>query len=194
MEHVRVFNQRAEEFRADVTRAKRLLEDTSGTAVIGYRAASWSIDARTPWAHRILAEAGYRYSSSLFPISHDLYGMPNAPRVPYYGGSADILEIPATTTRLLGRNWPAAGGGYFRLLPIAVSMWLLKRSQRLDAAPVIFYFHPWELDPEQPRVANASAKARFRHYLNLDKVESRMRVLLDALPWDRMDRIYCAEA
>src|SRR5690606_7988497 len=140
--------------------AKKLLEDVSGTPVRGYRAASWSIDARTPWAHRILREVGYEYSSSVFPISHDHYGVPNAPTRPFYVDVADILEIPATTAPFAGRNLPAAGGGYFRLLPLPVSLWLMRRALRSNATPVVFYFHPWELDPEQPRMAGASARAR----------------------------------
>jgi polysaccharide deacetylase family protein (PEP-CTERM system associated) len=188
MQHVRVFTQRPEEFRADVTEAKRLLEDVSGQPVRGYRAASWSIDLRTPWAHEILKAAGYEYSSSIYPIAHDHYGVPDAPTVPFYVRAADMLEIPATTLRLFGRNVPSAGGGFFRLLPLAASQWLLRRAQR--QSPAMFYFHPWEVDPEQPRIAGASAKARFRHYLNLDKFEARLKVLLRSFAWDRMDRVF----
>ena len=191
MQHERVFAQTPEEFRADAARAKKLLEDTSGTAVRGYRAASWSLDARTPWAHRILREIGYEYSSSIYPIAHDHYGVPNAPAVPFYVSSADILEIPASTVRFAGRNWPVAGGGYFRLLPLGVSLWLLKRAHATRGVPIVFYFHPWELDPEQPRIPGADRRSRFRHYLNLDKTEPRLRVLLATLQWDRMDRIFC---
>jgi polysaccharide deacetylase family protein (PEP-CTERM system associated) len=191
MRHVRVWNQQPEEFLADVARAKRLLEDVSGTPVLGYRAASWSFDSRTPWMHRILEEAGYEYSSSVYPIAHDHYGVPDAPVVPFYSPSTRILEIPASTVRLLGRNWPAAGGGYFRLLPLPVSLWLLRRARRTLESPALFYFHPWEIDPGQPRIAGAGAKARFRHYLNLDKMETRLKVLLGALRWDRVDRIFC---
>jgi polysaccharide deacetylase family protein (PEP-CTERM system associated) len=194
MLHRRVFEQTPDEFRADAGRAKRLLEDTSGTEVLGYRAPSWSIDLRTPWAHGILRELGYRYSSSIYPIAHDHYGVPNAPTAPFYPRSADILEIPASTVRLAGRNWPAAGGGYFRALPLAVSLWLLRYAERTQATPMLFYFHPWEIDAEQPRVAGASRKARFRHYLNLDKMEPRLTVLLSAFSWGRMDRIFPTSA
>jgi polysaccharide deacetylase family protein (PEP-CTERM system associated) len=190
MRHVRVRAQTREEFRMDVATAKKLLEDVSGQAVRGYRAASWSIDERTPWAHRTLAEAGYEYSSSLFPIQHDHYGVPNAPTQPFYIDSAGILEIPATTTRLAGRNVPAAGGGYFRLLPLRASIWLMRRVLRAGTAPAVFYFHPWELDPGQPRIRGASARARFRHYLNLDKFESRLAAMLERFSWDRMDRVF----
>jgi polysaccharide deacetylase family protein (PEP-CTERM system associated) len=187
MRHVRVFTQQPEEFRADAGAAKKLLEDVSGQPVRGYRAASWSMDARTPWAHRILRECGYEYSSSLFPIAHDHYGVPDAPAAPFYIDSADILEIPATTAHLFGRNLPAAGGGFFRLLPLPVSFWLMRRAQQQNGVPVVFYFHPWELDPEQPRMAGASARARFRHYLNLDKFGGRLASLLQTFRWQRMD-------
>jgi polysaccharide deacetylase family protein (PEP-CTERM system associated) len=194
MLHKRVFSQAPEEFREDASRAKKLLEDTSGTAVRGYRAPSWSIDGRTPWAHRILQEVGYEYSSSIYPIAHDHYGMPNAPAAPFYVASTNVLEIPASTLRFVGRNWPVAGGGYFRLLPLGVSLRLLKRARTTRGIPVLFYFHPWELDPEQPRIPGAGRKSRFRHYVNLDKTEQRLRVLLGALPWDRIDRIFCRPA
>jgi polysaccharide deacetylase family protein (PEP-CTERM system associated) len=190
MRHVRVWDQSPDEFRADVERAKGLLEDVSGQGIRGYRAASWSLDQRTPWAHRILAEAGYKYSSSVYPILHDHYGLPNAPAYPFYVRSAGILEIPASTTRLLGRNLPAAGGGYFRLLPLAVSRWLMRRIPRTSELPAIFYFHPWELDPGQPRMQGISMRTRFRHYLNLQRFEPRLRRLLRDLNWGRMDEIY----
>ncbi len=190
MRHVRVWRQRPEEFQQDVTTAKRLLEDASGTPVRGYRAASWSFNASTPWMHRILAEAGYEYSSSIYPIAHDHYGMPDASVVPFYVRGCQLLEIPATTVRLFGRNWPAAGGGYFRLLPLAASLWLVKRARQTLDVPAVFYCHPWEFDPEQPRIAGASARARFRHYVNLDRTAPRLKALLAALPWDRMDRVF----
>jgi polysaccharide deacetylase family protein (PEP-CTERM system associated) len=188
MSHVRVWAQRPEEFLEDARNAKHLLEDVSGKAVQGYRAASWSIDERTPWAHSVLGEAGYLYSSSLYPIMHDHYGVPSAPTRPFYCKSA-MLEIPASTVRFLGRNWPAGGGGYFRLLPLKTSLWLVRRARR-TGVPAVFYFHPWELDPDQPSMAGISKRARFRHYLNLRKFEGRLKVLLKAFQWDRMDRVY----
>lgn len=191
--HVRVWNQEPAEFRKDAGTAKQLLEDITGSPVRGYRAASWSIDERTPWVHAILGEIGYEYSSSLYPIAHDHYGVPDAPTGPFFVQSTDFLEIPATTARLAGRNWPAAGGGYFRLLPLSVSLWLLRRALRDTGLPAVFYFHPWELDPTQPRIDGASRRARFRHYLNLDKFEHRLEVLLDSFTWGRMDRIFLAE-
>lgn len=190
MRHVRAWSQQPDEFRRDVTDAKRLLEDVSGQAVRGYRAASWSIDRRTPWAHEILREAGYEYSSSLYPIAHDHFGVPDAPAQPFYPRGVDLLEIPASTVRFAGRNFPAAGGGYFRLLPLAASLWLVRRVGAARGLPAVFYFHPWELDPGQPRMAGASRRARFRHYLNLDKFEARLTVLLSKFRWDRMDRIF----
>ena len=190
MRHVRVRAQTADEFRRDVTTAKRLLEDVSSCPVLGYRAASWSLDERTPWAHDVLGEAGYAYSSSLYPIVHDHYGVPDAPQRPFYTQSGKLLEVPATTARWAGRNWPAAGGGYFRLLPLTVSTWLLRRARRTLGVPAVFYFHPWELDPGQPRVPGAGARARFRHYVNLDKFEPRLKQLLQAFRWDRMDRVF----
>ena len=166
--HKRVWSQTPDEFREDASQARKLLEDTGGVPVVGYRAASWSIDQRTPWAHEILAEIGYKYSSSIYPVSHDHYGMPDAPREPHVIDSAGIIEIPPSTSRIFGRNIPAGGGGYFRLFPLRLSRYFIDRQQRKDAFPYVFYFHPWELDPEQPRFKDAPFRARFRHYVNLD--------------------------
>jgi polysaccharide deacetylase family protein (PEP-CTERM system associated) len=190
MRHIRVSAQTRDEFRADATQAKRLLEDTGGQAVRGYRAASWSLDERTPWAYDVLREAGYEYSSSLYPVVHDHYGVPSAPTEPFYVRPGTMLEIPASTVTLGGRNWPAAGGGYFRLLPLPLSLWLLRRAKLPNGVPAVFYFHPWELDPDQPRMAGISTRTRFRHYVNLGKVESRLKRLLESFKWDRIDRIY----
>ena len=191
MEHIRVWAQQPDEFLKDASTAKKLLEDVSGTVVNGYRAASWSIDGRTPWAHEILAEAGYRYSSSVYPVSHDHYGVPDAPREPY--DVDGLLEIPPSTARFLGRNIPASGGGYFRLYPMAFSRYLIRRSESSGGQPYMFYFHPWELDPDQPRMSGASFKARFRHYLNLGKFGHRLEALLREFRWGRMDEIYLGE-
>ncbi|MDX1517336.1 MAG: DUF3473 domain-containing protein [Woeseiaceae bacterium] len=187
--HHRVWTQSPDEFRADAGDAKKLLEDVAGNAVVGYRAASWSIDARTPWAHRILAELGYRYSSSVYPVSHDTYGMPDAPRHPHVVADSGIIEFPPTTATVLGRNIPIAGGGYFRLFPLALSRHFIDRHERSTDYPYVFYFHPWELDPEQPRMASASLKSRFRHYVNLGKFEDRLTDLLDNYRWGRMDAL-----
>jgi polysaccharide deacetylase family protein (PEP-CTERM system associated) len=190
MNHTRIWAQSSHEFRKDVAASKKLLEDVGGVKVRGYRAASWSLDERTPWAHEIIAEAGYDYSSSLYPVRHDHYGMPDAPATPFYPVSGDLLEIPASTTHVLGRNWPAAGGGYFRLFPLQTSLWMIRRINRTTGFPALFYFHPWELDPDQPRMSGASAKSRFRHYLNLHKFENRLRTLLSEFEWGRIDDIY----
>lgn len=179
-------------FLDDIRRAKAALEDLSGHAVIGYRAPSFSIGAGNPWAHDCIAEAGYAYSSSVYPVRHDHYGMPDAPRFPYRLANG-LLEVPVTTMRWLGRNWPAGGGGYFRLLPYAVSRWQIARVNRDDGRPAIFYFHPWELDPDQPRVAGVGARTRFRHYVNLGRTERRLRRLLRDFAWGRADRVFAAD-
>jgi len=187
--HLRASDQSALEFRRDVGDAKRLLEDLSGESVQGYRAPSFSIGYTNPWAFDVLAEEGYRYSSSVYPVRHDHYGMPDAPRFPYQA-RPQLLEIPLTTTTLLGRNLPAGGGGYFRLLPYRVSRWALRRVNRIDGRPTIFYMHPWEIDPDQPRVAGASLKTRFRHYVNLSRTEQRLARLLQDFRWGRMDDVF----
>ncbi len=178
-------------FRADIVTAKQLLEDIAGHEVRGYRAPSFSIGERNLWAFDCLAEAGYRYSSSIYPIRHDHYGMPDAPRFAHRvrGG---LLEVPVTTARLFARNLPASGGGYFRLMPYALSRWLLRRVNERDGQPAIFYCHPWEIDPGQPRVAGIDARTRFRHYLNLQHMEGRLRHLFDDFRWGRMDEIFLA--
>ena len=190
MAHVRVYDQTAEQFAEDAGRSKAILEDVIGQAVRGYRAASWSMDERTPWAHNVLADLGYAYSSSIYPVSHDHYGLPSAPRVPFYTCDGQLLEIPACAARIAGRNLPSAGGGWFRLLPFAVSKALIRRYKQQTGVPAMFYFHPWELDPEQPRIEKVSRKARFRHYVNLDIFDSRLQVLLRAFQWGRMDEIF----
>jgi polysaccharide deacetylase family protein (PEP-CTERM system associated) len=180
-------------FLADIQLAKAVLEDVAGTAVSGYRAPSFSINGANDWAFDCLAEAGYRYSSSIYPIRHDHYGMPDAPRFPYQSRER-LLEVPITTMRFMNRNWPAGGGGYFRLMPYAMSKWLIRRVNEADGQPAIFYFHPWELDPEQPRVPGIDAKTRFRHYVNLHRTEDRLRQLLHDFRWDRVDRVFLGEA
>lgn len=182
------------EFRADITRAKSILEDLGGVAVRGYRAPSFSINRANWWAVEELENAGYLYSSSIYPVKHDHYGMPDAPRFPHRpNGDTGILELPPTTVPLFGRNLPAAGGGWFRLLPYRVSRWMLERVNSEDRAPCMFYFHPWEVDPEQPVQRGISAKTRFRHYVNLQRMQGRLRQLLNDFEWDRVDRVYLAE-
>ncbi len=190
-EHVRVVNQTREAFRVDIRRTKALLEDTTGQPVRGYRAASYSIGRDNLWALDELREAGHAYSSSIYPIHHDLYGMPEAPRFAFrYGGEDGILEVPVTTVMLGERTFPCGGGGYFRLFPYALSRWALRRVNRHDGESAVFYFHPWEIDPDQPRQAGIGLKTRVRHYLNLARTEARLRQLLQDFAWDRMDAIF----
>lgn len=190
-QHVRVVMQQPGEFGEDVRRTKRILEDTAGVAVRGYRAASYSIGAQNLWALDLLHEAGYEYSSSIYPIRHDLYGMPEAPRFAFKPrGEEGILEIPITTVAFGERKFPCGGGGYFRLFPYALSRWAIGRVNRKDGRPAIFYFHPWEIDPEQPRLDGIGLKTRFRHYLNLGRMERRLGELLGDFRWDRMDRVF----
>lgn len=192
--HFRVYEQTPEEFRADVRQTKKLLEDTGGVAVTGYRAASFSIGHNTPWAFEVLAEEGHTYSSSVYPIRHDHYGVPDAPRFVYRPETTENLhEVPITTVNMFGRNFPSGGGGYFRLLPYAISRWAINRVNSKDARPAIFYFHPWEIDPGQPRFANTGARTRFRHYTNLSSMERRLRRALSDFSWDRMDRVFDAD-
>jgi polysaccharide deacetylase family protein (PEP-CTERM system associated) len=191
-DHTRVDAQDPETFRADIRRTKALLEQTGGVEVQGYRAATFSIGARTMWAFSVLRQEGYRYSSSINPIRHDLYGMPDAPRVPFRPDQDGVMEIPMTTVRLLGRNWPCSGGGYFRLLPTGLYRAGLGRVNRHDRQPGIFYFHPWEIDPDQPRIANAGWKSRMRHYTNLSRMAADLDSLLHDFAWDRMDHVYAS--
>ena len=177
------------EFRADIERAKGVLEDVGATHVRGYRAPSFSIGAGNLWAFDCLARAGYAYSSSVYPIRHDHYGMPESPRFAHRLDPG-MLEIPMTTLRVLNRNLPSSGGGYFRLLPYAMSRWMLRRVNASDREAAIFYFHPWEIDVDQPRIAGISAKTRFRHYVNIGRMEARLEHLLADFAWDRMDRIF----
>lgn len=189
-EHVRVIHQSPEEFRTDVTRTKAILEQLGGVEVAGYRAASYSIGRDNLWALDVLHEAGYRYSSSIYPIRHDLYGMPSAPRFAFRHRGDGILEVPISTVSVLNRNFPCGGGGYFRLMPYPLSRWAIGRVNRHDRSPAVFYFHPWELDPEQPRPDGLGLKTRFRHYLNLPRMQTRLARLLRDFRWDRMDRVF----
>ena len=189
-DHTRVDRQDPETFRADIRRTRALLEDIGGVKVTGYRAATFSIGARNMWAFPILRQEGYIYSSSINPIHHDLYGMPDAPRVPFRPVADGVIELPMTTVRLLGRNWPCSGGGYFRLLPTALYRTGLMRVNQRDKQPGIFYFHPWEIDPGQPRIPDAGWKSRLRHYTNLTRMAGDIDALLREFTWDRMDCVY----
>jgi polysaccharide deacetylase family protein (PEP-CTERM system associated) len=178
--HRLVHEQSPAEFRDETLRSKRLLEDIAGTAVIGYRAASYSIVRESLWALDILVELGFTYDSSIFPVRHDSYGIPNAERVPHQlstPGRKAIVEWPLATAKAFGCTLPVAGGGYFRLLPYWLTRWGLASINRRESRPFVFYLHPWEIDPAQPRVS-ARWLSRFRHYTNLRKCEERLRLLL----------------
>ena len=212
-DHRRICSMTPKSFREDVRRSKAILEDLTGAKVSGYRAPSYSITRKTLWALDILAEEGFQYDSSIFPVHHDNYGIPEAPRSPCivrcgsreitleplapngsHGfshstspsddaflrtpGTRALLEFPLSTLRFFGQNLPVAGGGYFRFFPLHATLWAIRHINRKDGLPVIFYLHPWEIDPGQPRVRGIGAKSRFRHYLNLDRTEDRLKILL----------------
>lgn len=188
--HVRADSQTPDEFLADVTKAKQILEDAGGTPVRGYRAATFSIGRNNWWAFEILAKAGYAYSSSTHPVKHDLYGVGDGSRSPFRVGDGKFAEIPITTVHLFGRNLPFAGGGYFRLLPYWASGWALRHVNGSDRMPCVFYLHPWEVDPYQPRQRDVGLKSRFRHYINLSATESRLKRLLHDFSWTRIDQAF----
>ena len=190
--HERASEQTAAAFFADINLAKLILEDLAGHEVKGYRAPSFSIGQNNLWAFDCLERAGYRYSSSIYPIRHDHYGMPNAPRHAHAVGG--LLEVPATTLRFLNRNWPASGGGYFRLMPYGLSCWMLRRVNHVDRLPAVFYFHPWEIDEDQPRIPGISARTRFRHYVNIHRMEARLHRLMGDFRWGRMDHLFLVDA
>ena len=191
--HLRANLQTRAEFSTDVALSKSILEDIGGQAVRGYRAPSFSIGAGNLWALDTLFEAGYEYSSSIYPIAHDHYGMPEANRFAFHpNGAAGLLELPPTTLRIMNKNFPAGGGGYFRFFPYTFSRWMIERVNTVDRQASIFYFHPWELDPEQPRPPGLDLRTHFRHYLNLSRMEGRLRRLMKDFHWDRIDRIFLA--
>jgi len=192
--HYRADHQSRPQFMTDVTRAKALLEDIGGVAVKGYRATSFSISRRNLWALNVLEEAGYKYSSSTFPIQHDLYGIPEQPRFAFRPfADSPFMEIPITTLRRFGRNWPAGGGGYFRLFPYKLFKHCLRSVRAQDRQPCTFYFHPWEIDADQPRISGTSLKTRVRHYLNLDRTFDRLKLLVEDFRWSSVDRVFFAE-
>lgn len=188
--HEKVHDLSPEDFLEDVRSTRLLLEDQSGSAVRGFRAPSFSIDERCWWAYDRLSEAGYSYSSSLHPISHDHYGMPDAPLRPFKPVDADVLEIPVATVEVLGKRVSCAGGGHFRLLPYRWSTWCLNKLAAETDRTAAFYFHPWEIDPGQPRVRGLSLRSRLRHYTGLKAMEQKLKRLLGDFRWDRMDRLY----
>ena len=186
-DHEKVFDQTKEAFREDVAKTKAILEDASGVAVTGFRAAGFSIDARTPWAYEVLAETGHRYSSSSHPIAHDHYGDPDAPMTPHRPGEVDLIEAPVAVSEVMGKRVSCAGGGWFRAAPYPVSRAMIKRAAQRNDGPTIFYFHPWEIDPDQPRIETASRKSKLRHYLNLAAMEGKLDRLLSDFTWTRID-------
>lgn len=191
-DHQRVFTMTADRFRADLRVARDTIEDAAGVAVTGYRAPSFSIDQRTPWAHRVLADAGYAYSSSVAPVVHDHYGWPDAPKFANFPvPGAELIELPITVARVAGRPI-ATGGGFFRLFPGAFTHQAIEQLNA-DGRPAIFYFHPWDMDPGQPRVANAPLKSKLRHYSRLGAMAGKLRTLIARHPWDRVDSVVAAE-
>jgi polysaccharide deacetylase family protein (PEP-CTERM system associated) len=191
MTHELVYKQSPGTFRQETQSAKALLEELTGAKVRGYRAATYSITARSLWALEILEELGFEYDSSVFPVRHDLYGIPGASRWPFRVASGRLVEIPLTTVNVAGQSLPCAGGGYFRLLPYRFFRWALRRVNA-EGLPAVFYLHPWEIDPQQPRIG-ASWRSRFRHYTNLHRTESRLERLLRDFSWGRMDEVFTGE-
>ena len=193
-DHRRVHTMDAAVFRADLEKARIAIEDACGHSPVGYRAPSFSIDGRTPWAHRVLAEEGYAYSSSVAPVRHDHYGWPEAPRFAHRPIEGEkLIELPVTTVDVAGRRLAAGGGGFFRLLPYRFSSWAIGRVNRDETRPAVFYFHPWEIDPGQPRVAHAPLKSRLRHYSRLSVMEGKLLKLLQSFSWGRTDEVVASE-
>ena len=189
-DHVKVFAQDEAAFRADVSKTKAILEDLSGRPVRGYRAAGFSMDARTPWAHRVLAETGHAYSSSTHPIAHDHYGDAHGPMTPFQ--AAGITELPVAVREIAGRRTTIAGGGWFRAMPVPLTK-RLWRGLEAEGRRGVFYLHPWEVDPGQPKVAGLSAKSHLRHRLNLGTNEAKLGAMLDAFAWSRIDEAFADE-
>ena len=188
--HQRVSDLTRDEFINDISRAKKILEGIGGQPIRGYRAPSYSINQNNIWAFQALKDTGHEYSSSIYPIQHDHYGFPSAPRFVFRDIKSGLVEIPITTIKLADKSFPAGGGGFFRFYPYSLSRWAINRVNQRDQQSAIFYFHPWEIDPEQPKQTNIPLKARFRHYLNLDKTESRLQRLLGDFQWGRMDEVF----
>ena len=194
-DHGRVFRMERKAFAEDIARARKVLEDAAGVRVVGYRAPSFSIDRRTPWAFMELAEQGYAYSSSVAPIGHDHYGWPDAPRFAFRPLPwSELVELPVTTAMFAGKRLAAGGGGFFRVIPYAFTRWAIRQVNGREGRPAIFYFHPWEIDPGQPRVAGAPLKSRLRHYANLEKMAGKLRQLVHEFAWGRMDLLAHREA
>lgn len=187
--HHKVSQQTPQEFCQDLSQAKATLEQISGSAINGFRAPSFSIDKNCMWAFDIIKELGFTYSSSTYPINHDHYGSPDWPRFPYEVVES-LLEVPVSTLNMCNKNWPISGGGYFRLYPYLLSRWALTNYHNNEKQPGVFYLHPWEIDPLQPRPDNLPFKSQFRHYLNLSKLEYRLARLLTDFQWSTMSEVY----
>lgn len=193
-DHARVFTLTPDQFRKDLEHSRKILEDSAGQAITGYRAPSFSIDQRTPWAHEILAEQGYRYSSSVAPIKHDHYGWEGSPRFAWKPvAGSDLIELPVTTVKVGSRILAAGGGGFFRLLPYALYDRAIRKMQQDDGRGAIFYFHPWEIDPAQPRVENAPLKSKLRHYTKLNAMRSKLVRVGKDYEWGRVDELAALE-
>lgn len=190
--HRRATEQTPQVFKDDVEKTRKMLQDLTGEPINGYRAPSFSFNTENEWVYDVLAEVGHQYSSSVYPVKHDLYGIPDAPRFKYKT-SQGLWEIPLSTLNIAGKNIPISGGGYFRLYPYRFTAWAIKQFHRKDAESYIFYMHPWEIDPDQPRQAGLSKKSRFRHYLNLSRVNGRMERMLSDFNWSSMSDIYFSE-
>lgn len=190
-DHTKVFDQSEEEFKSDITKTKTILEDLIGANISGYRAAGFSIDARTPWAHHLLAQTGHLYSSSIHPIVHDHYNYPDAPRFAFCPiEGSHFKEIPVSTVERFGRRFSCAGGGWFRLLPYQWTNSLLTKLISQENQPAVFYMHPWEIDPDQPRVDGLTIKSEIRHYTNLDVMKNKLARLLHQWHWRRYDEVF----
>lgn len=185
--HQKIYNQTPEEFRKDTKKSKDILEQASGRAVVGYRAPTYSITKKSLWALEILQELGFKWDSSIFPIAHDNYGIPDAPRFAYKLPDHDMIEYPISTALFFGRKIPVAGGGYFRIFPYWFTKMALSRINEVERQPFIFYLHPWEIDPDQPRINNAGLRSKFRHYRNLNKSTERLCKLMDDFSFHPID-------
>ena len=188
--HVRATEQSPTDFAADIRTTRKILQDLSGQPVYGYRAASFSVAKRNLWALQEIEAAGYRYSSSVNPIRHDLYGIPDAPRFSFRPKGLELIEVPITTVKMFQANLPCGGGGYFRIAPYRYFKWAIRRVNERERQAAVFYFHPWEIDPAQPRQQGISLKTRFRHYTNLHVMEQRLGRLLQDFHWGRLDEVF----
>jgi polysaccharide deacetylase family protein (PEP-CTERM system associated) len=194
-DHRRVFKMDRMSFAEDIAMARVAIEDEAGVRITGYRAPSFSIDRRTPWAFLELAEQGYTYSSSVAPVTHDHYGWADAPRFAFKPLPwSPLVELPVTTALFAGKRLAAGGGGFFRVIPYGFTRWAIRQVNGREGRPAVFYFHPWEIDPGQPRVAGAPLKSRLRHYTNLDKMAGKLRQLVGEFAWGRLDLLAHREA